>query len=86
MIREINTPHGKYSVTGNHEYYSGLTHSLDFTKRAGFVLLQGESRTIENLFHIAGVDDPAGRARGGAGPISFTTGGDTHRNRCKALA
>jgi uncharacterized protein len=67
MLREINTPHGKYAVTGNHEYYSGFARSLDFTKKAGFVLLQGESRTLGNILHIAGVDDPAGRARGDAG-------------------
>jgi len=61
MFREIDTPHGKYAVTGNHEYYAGLSRSLDFTKKAGFVLLQGETQTLANLIHITGVDDPAGR-------------------------
>ncbi len=66
MLREIVTPHGKYAVTGNHEYYAGLSRSLDFTKKAGFVLLQGEARTLKNLLHIAGVNDPAGRYQGAA--------------------
>ncbi len=61
MLREIVTPHGKYAVTGNHEYYSGLSRSLDFMKKAGFLTLQGEAKTLPNLIHIAGVDDPAGR-------------------------
>jgi len=61
MLREIDTPHGKYAVTGNHEYYAGLSRSLDFTKKAGFVLLQGETQTLANLIHITGVDDPAGK-------------------------
>ena len=62
MIREVKTPHGKFAVTGNHEYYAGLSRSLDFTKKAGFVMLQGETRTLPNLIHIAGVDDPAGKS------------------------
>ena len=67
MLREVETPHGKYAVTGNHEYYAGLSRSLDFTKKAGFVLLRGEARTLPNSIHIAGVDDPAGRSQGAAG-------------------
>ena len=70
MFREIETPQGKYAVTGNHEYYAGLSRSLDFTKKAGFVLLRGETRTLPHLIHIAGVDDPAGRSLGVAGTDS----------------
>jgi len=64
MLREIVTPHGKYAVTGNHEYYAGLSRSLDFTKKAGFVLLQGETQTLKNLLHIVGVNDPSGSSQG----------------------
>ena len=67
LFRELETPQGKYAVTGNHEYYAGLSRALDFTKKAGFVLLRGETRTLPNLIHIAGVDDPAGRSPGAAG-------------------
>jgi hypothetical protein len=70
MFREIETPHGKYAVTGNHEYYAGLSRSLEFTKKAGFVLLRNETRTLPHLIHIAGVDDPAGRSLGAAGNTS----------------
>ncbi len=70
MLREIVTPHGKYAVTGNHEYYAGLSRSLDFTEKAGFVLLRGETQTLTSLIHIAGVDDPAGRSREVAGSDS----------------
>ncbi|MBW2514566.1 MAG: metallophosphoesterase [Deltaproteobacteria bacterium] len=70
MLREIETPLGKYAVTGNHEYYSGLSRALDFTQNAGFVLLRGETRTLSNSIHIAGVDDPAGKSRGTAGSHS----------------
>ena len=70
MLREIETPLGKYAVTGNHEYYSGLSRALDFTENAGFDLLRGETRTLSNSIHIAGVDDPAGKFRGAAGSDS----------------
>jgi predicted MPP superfamily phosphohydrolase len=70
MIGKIAAPHGKYAVTGNHEYYAGLSRSLDFTEKAGFVLLRGETRTLPNLIHIAGVDDPAGRSQRTAGSDS----------------
>ncbi len=70
MFQKIETPYGKYAVTGNHEYYAGLSRSLDFTKKAGFVLLRNETRTLPHLIHIAGVDDPAGRSLGAAGNTS----------------
>ena len=70
MLREIEAPHGKYAVTGNHEYYAGLSRSLDFTKKAGFTLLRGETRTPPGSIHIAGVDDPAGRTLGAVGSNS----------------
>ncbi len=61
MLRSVQTPFGKYAVTGNHEFYAGLPQSLDFTLRAGFVVLRGRSQTLQNGLIIAGVDDPAGR-------------------------
>jgi hypothetical protein len=66
IFREIHSPLGKYAVTGNHEFYAGIDTSLDFTRRAGFTVLRGESVTAGNVLRIAGVDDPAGRAAGPA--------------------
>jgi len=70
MFQEVDTPHGRFAVTGNHEYYFGLSRSLDFTKKAGFALLQDETQTLANLIHITGVNDPAGRYGGGPGSHS----------------
>ena len=66
MFQDVKTPHGKYAVTGNHEYYGGLSRAIDFTIKAGFILLQGETLTLPGLIHIAGVDDPAGGSQGAA--------------------
>lgn len=51
---------GKYAVTGNHEYFVGLSHALRFHERAGFRLLRGEAVEVAGAFAIAGVDDPVG--------------------------
>jgi len=56
-FRLINTPHGKFAVTGNHEFYAGLERSLSFMKEVGFTVLRGETRDIRGVVLVAGVDD-----------------------------
>ncbi|OQA33916.1 MAG: putative metallophosphoesterase [Betaproteobacteria bacterium ADurb.Bin341] len=48
--------HGAYAVTGNHEYYVGLEHSLRFLRNAGFTVLRAESAKAAGIV-LAGVDD-----------------------------
>jgi predicted MPP superfamily phosphohydrolase len=57
LFKEIKPRFGKYAVTGNHEFYAGLAQALDFTRKAGFIVLRGEKITIEGILNIAGVDD-----------------------------
>ncbi|MBW1606748.1 MAG: metallophosphoesterase [Deltaproteobacteria bacterium] len=64
MLSEVSTTYGKFAVTGNHEFYAGITRALDFIKNAGFTILQGEGLTISGLLNIAGVDDTAGSRYG----------------------
>ena len=64
LLREINPRYGKFAITGNHEFYAGLNHAMDFTERAGFTILRGEGITITGLINIVGVDDPAGKRYG----------------------
>ena len=64
MLREINPRYGKFAVTGNHEFYAGLPQALEFTRKAGFTMLRGESLTVAGLINVAGVDDPAGLSSG----------------------
>jgi predicted MPP superfamily phosphohydrolase len=59
LFQEINTPYGKFAVTGNHEFYAGLDLALRFTKKAGFKILRGEVENIPGVISIAGVDDEA---------------------------
>jgi len=60
MIREIPARYGKFAVTGNHEYYAGISRSVAFTEAAGFRLLRGEWADIGGILGIAGIDDIAG--------------------------
>ncbi|MHC4433306.1 MAG: metallophosphoesterase [Planctomycetota bacterium] len=64
LLSEIQPKYGKYAVTGNHEYYAGLDHSLAFTKKAGFTLLRGEGKKLAEGITIVGLDDPTGHSRG----------------------
>lgn len=56
LLQDIRTKYGNYAVTGNHEYYAGIERSLEFTRKAGFTVLRGESKDIGPIV-IAGVDD-----------------------------
>lgn len=61
FFREINPRYGKFAITGNHEFYAGLSQALDFTRKAGFTILRGQVISIDGMINIVGVDDPAGR-------------------------
>lgn len=60
LFSDIRPRYGKFAVTGNHEYYAGLGHALDVTKKAGFRILRGEGVTLGGFLDIAGLDDPTG--------------------------
>jgi len=63
-LSAIQPPLGKYAVTGNHEYYVGLEHALDFHARAGFRVLRAEAVEVSPTLSLVGVDDPTGRRFG----------------------
>ncbi|MFA6903214.1 MAG: metallophosphoesterase [Gallionellaceae bacterium] len=62
-FRTLQAPGGLYAITGNHEYFVGLDHSLNFLRKAGFTVLRGEAASAGSIT-LAGVDDPTAQARG----------------------
>ena len=60
-LRAVDARLGKFAVTGNHEFYGGIRHAVDFTQNAGFTVLRGSGVTVQNMINIAGVDDPAAK-------------------------
>jgi len=62
-LADLKAPFGKYFITGNHEYYSGVGQWLVETARLGFDVLLNEHRVIERgsaKMLLAGVTDYSG--------------------------
>ena len=59
----IPAPAGKFAVLGNHEYYAGVSRSIEFTEAAGFQLLRDEVAQASGIT-IFGEDDITGRKPG----------------------
>ena len=70
LFRNIKAPYGKYAVAGNHEFISGINKAVEFTEKAGFIMLRNEGITVGNFLKIAGVDDPAAKRYGTASAVS----------------
>ncbi len=64
FFKEVNPKYGKFAITGNHEFYAGLSLALDFIERSGFTVLRGEGLNVGGVINIAGIDDPAGNRYG----------------------
>ena len=63
QLAKINPKYGKYAIMGNHEYYAGIKRSMEFTRRAGFVILRDDVVQVAGI-NIFGADDITGRRSG----------------------
>lgn len=61
LFLSLHVPHGKFAVTGNHEFYAGIERSIEVTEMAGFKVLRNSSFAIPGVITVAGVDDEVGR-------------------------
>nr|MBN2278202.1 metallophosphoesterase [candidate division Zixibacteria bacterium] len=62
-LADLKAPYGRYFITGNHEYYSGVLPWLAEIKKLGFDILLNEHRVLERDGHkliLAGVTDYSG--------------------------
>lgn len=60
---ELHAPYGKFFVTGNHEYYSGVEQWVEEARRLGYDVLNNEHRLVrknDSSFVLAGVTDYSG--------------------------
>jgi predicted MPP superfamily phosphohydrolase len=64
MWRTVAPRLGKYAVTGNHEYYTGIPGALAFLEGAGFRVLRDETLVIPGVANLIGKEyrAPAGLA------------------------
>ncbi len=54
LWRGVTPPLGKYAVTGNHEYYTGIPGALAFLDGAGFRVLRDEALVIPGAANLIG--------------------------------
>ena len=59
MIAAVPTGAGKFAVTGNHEFYAGISPAVELTRTAGFTVLRNQSYLLPQGITISGIDDPA---------------------------
>lgn len=59
-VADLNAPYGKFFITGNHEYYSGVLSWIDEIERLGFTALINEHTIVSvgnSRIIVAGVTD-----------------------------
>ncbi len=56
LLRGVKAKYGSYAVTGNHEYFAGIDKALEFTRAAGFTVLQNAMLPVGPIT-LVGVDD-----------------------------
>jgi uncharacterized protein len=69
-LRDLESRHGTYFVTGNHEYISGAAQWVEYLPTLGIRVLRNELETISEdgaAFALAGVDDRTAESSGEAG-------------------
>jgi predicted MPP superfamily phosphohydrolase len=61
-LADLRARHGVFFVTGNHEYFSGVTPWIELLTRLGIRVLANERVSIGGVggFDLAGVHDPSG--------------------------
>jgi len=62
-LAELTAPHGKFFVTGNHEYYSGAEPWVNHAREMGYDVLMNEHRIISkngSSVVLAGITDYSG--------------------------
>jgi predicted MPP superfamily phosphohydrolase len=66
MWRDLTPRLGKYAVTGNHEYYTGIPGALAFLDGAGFRVLRDETLVIPGVANLIGKEYRAPRGLAGS--------------------
>jgi predicted MPP superfamily phosphohydrolase len=63
-LKRLQAAWGTLAVTGNHDYYAGISYFNLVTEGAGIRVLRDELVVLGNGLHVGGVDDGAGRRAG----------------------
>lgn len=66
-LKQLRSPLGVWTVTGNHEYYAGLEGSVHLLEAAGYGLLHDRWTEVSPGLILAGVDDLTAKEQFGQG-------------------
>jgi hypothetical protein len=75
-LGDVRAEHGRYYITGNHEYYSGAAEWVNRMRDLGWDPLINQHRVIErggDRLVLAGIDDPTGTGNAFGGGPDLTT-------------
>jgi predicted MPP superfamily phosphohydrolase len=75
-LGDVHADHGRYYITGNHEYYSGAADWVAEMDRLGWAPLVNAHRVLErggDRLVLAGIDDPTGIGQAVGGGPDVTT-------------
>jgi predicted MPP superfamily phosphohydrolase len=64
LFKDLDVKYGKFASTGNHDFYTGIEKTTEFTNNCGFKLLRNENVMATDFLDIAAIDDPAGSRSG----------------------
>ncbi|MCP4217995.1 MAG: metallophosphoesterase [bacterium] len=67
-LKRLKATHGVVAVTGNHEYFSGVSKFLEMAKEAGITVLSNRHITVGDGLQIIGLEDVEARRFGFEGP------------------
>ena len=71
ILKRIRAPLGIFSVTGNHEYYSGVEKSVSYLERADVRVLEDKAARVADSFYIIGRKDRTAYRFGQDGRLSL---------------
>lgn len=56
-LLDFKSKYGNFAVSGNHEYYRGITKYETLCKNINFKLLDNENVLVDNKFYVVGITD-----------------------------
>lgn len=70
-LRKLQSRHGTYAVTGNHEFFAGVERAVAMMEKGNITVLRNRWVDIADGLQLIGRDDPAGGRMGGVTPPSL---------------
>jgi len=64
VLQQLSARHGVYAIPGNHEYFSGINHALNYMRSAGIIVLRDSVVKAADAVWLIGRDDRQGHAFG----------------------